>query len=188
MAAHSPPRVDPRVTRTRKLIREALTSLLAEKSFGAVNVQDIAEQATINRATFYAHYTDKFDLLDGLVREDIAAHLAQGDPLNAGDVRSILQAVGKNVFAFVVSHGKCRIDREFDSQFQHTVETELTNFLVPAFGQSTAIVVASAFVGAAMNWRHHTPTAPTQPVVSSVVTILVDGVNDTALQRRDPNQ
>ena len=56
--AERPPRVDPRVTRTRKLIRDSLTSLLAEKSFESISVQDIAERATVNRATFYAHFPE----------------------------------------------------------------------------------------------------------------------------------
>ena len=52
-------RVDPRITRTRKLIREALAALLAEKNFESITVQDIAERATVNRATFYAHFSDR---------------------------------------------------------------------------------------------------------------------------------
>src|ERR1700728_2063485 len=107
--ADRPPRADPRVTRTRKLIRDSLTSLLAEKSFESISVQDIAERATINRATFYAHFTDKFALLDALVREDAAARLSEGDPLSAPNTRAMLLMVGKNVFAFVGSHRKCRV-------------------------------------------------------------------------------
>ena len=169
-------RVDPRVTRTRKLIRDALTSLLAEKSFEAITVQDVAERATINRATFYAHYTDKFALLNALVREDVAAFIAHGDPLNIRSVESMLLAVGSNVFAFVAVHGKCRIDRDFEPQFQGAMETELTDFLSPAFGDSTAMLIASALVCAAMNWRHNAPKAPTEPIVADVVAILVGGV------------
>src|SRR3984885_6778263 len=139
-------RVDPRVMRTRKLIRDALTSLLAEKSFEAITVQDVAERATINRATFYAHYTDKFALLDALVREDVAARLAQGDPMSIRSVQSMLLAIGSNVFAFVASKRKCRIDRDFESQLQRAMETELTGFLSPAFGHPTAMLIASALV------------------------------------------
>lgn len=175
-AAQRPSRVDPRVTRTLKLIRDALTSLLAEKSFGAINVQDVAERATINRATFYAHYTDKFDLLNALIREDIAASLAQGDPLNVGSVRAMLLAVGTNVFTFVAAHRKCRIDRDFEPQLQRAIETELTDFLSSTLGHCAAIVVAAAFVGAAMNWRHQAPKSPMEPIVANVVDILVTGV------------
>jgi AcrR family transcriptional regulator len=174
-------RVDPRITRTRKLIRDALTSLIAEKSFEAITVQDIAERATINRATFYAHYADKFALLDALVREDVATRLTQGDPLNIRSVQSMLLAVGSNVFAFVSSKRKCRIDRDFESQIQRTMETELTDFLSPAFGQRTAMLIASALVGAAMNWRHHAPKSPTEPIVTDVVEILVGGVQKRRL-------
>src|SRR5205814_10062730 len=53
---------DPRVRRTRKLLRDALVELLAEKSFHAINVQEVADRATLNRATFYAHFVDKFAL------------------------------------------------------------------------------------------------------------------------------
>ena len=174
-------RLDPRVTRTRKLIRDALTSLIAQKSFEAITVQDIAEQATINRATFYAHYTDKFALLDGLVREDFGARLIQGDPLSIRSVRSMLLAVGSNVFAFVASKRKCRIDRDFESQLQRAMETELTDFLLPAFGNRTAMLVASALVGAAMNWRHQAPKSPTEPIVTDIVEILVEGVKTRRL-------
>jgi AcrR family transcriptional regulator len=176
-----PSRVDPRVTRTRKLIRDALTSLLAEKSFEAMTVQDVAERATINRATFYAHYTDKFALLDALVREDFAARLAQGDPLNIRSVQSMLLAVGSNVFAFVASKRKCRIDRDFESQLQRAMETELTDFLSPAFGDRTAMLIASALVGAAMNWRHRAAKSPPEPVVTDIVDILVQGVRKRRL-------
>ena len=169
-------RVDPRVTRTRKLIRDALISLLAERSFGAINVQDVAERATINRATFYAHYTDKFALLYALVREDFAARLAEGDPLNNRSVQSKLLAVGSNVFAFVGAHRKCRIDRDFEPEFQRAIETELIDFLSPAFEDCTAMLIASALVGGAMNWRHRAPKSPAEPIIRNIVEILVDGV------------
>ena len=175
------PRVDPRVTRTRKLIRDALTALLAEKSFEAITVQDVAERATINRATFYAHYTDKFALLDALVREDFAVRLAQGDPLKIRNVQSMLLAVGSNVFAYIASKRKCRIDRDFESQVQRTMETDLTDFLSPAFGHRTAMLIASALAGAAMNWRHQAPKSPTEPIVTDIVQILVEGVKKRRL-------
>jgi AcrR family transcriptional regulator len=174
-------RVDPRITRTRKLIRDALTSLVAEKSFEAITVQDVAERATINRATFYAHYTDKFALLDALVREDVAARLAQDDPLNIRSVQSMLLAVGSNVFAYVASKRKCRIDRDFESQLQRAMETELTDFLSPAFGHRTATLIASALVGAAMHWRHQAPKSPVEPIITDIVAILVEGVKTRRL-------
>src|SRR5215468_11127196 len=57
-------RGDLRVQRTQKLILDALLDLTVEKGFSNVTVRDITQKAGINRATFYRHYQDKFDLLD----------------------------------------------------------------------------------------------------------------------------
>jgi AcrR family transcriptional regulator len=58
---------DPRIRRTRQLLQGALGTLLQSKPFEDISVQDITEAATVNRATFYDHYTDKFALLDAMV-------------------------------------------------------------------------------------------------------------------------
>ena len=58
---------DPRVQRTRKLLQSALGKLLKEKGLEDISVQDIADAATLNRATFYDHYNDKFALLECMV-------------------------------------------------------------------------------------------------------------------------
>jgi AcrR family transcriptional regulator len=58
---------DPRIRRTRKLLQGALGTLLLTKSFDEISVQDITDVATVNRATFYDHYTDKFALLEAMV-------------------------------------------------------------------------------------------------------------------------
>lgn len=55
---------DPRVLRTRQLIRVAFSDLLQKKGFDAITIKDIALRATINRATFYAHFEDKYVLLE----------------------------------------------------------------------------------------------------------------------------
>ncbi|UHA62047.1 TetR/AcrR family transcriptional regulator [Metabacillus litoralis] len=57
-------KTDLRVLRTKKLIKEALLKLIQEKSFESITIQDIADEALINRATFYLHYQDKYDLLE----------------------------------------------------------------------------------------------------------------------------
>lgn len=60
---------DPRVRRTRQLIERSFDELLAEKNFDTITVQDVTEKAQINRATFYAHFEDKYALLDHSIRQ-----------------------------------------------------------------------------------------------------------------------
>ncbi len=54
---------DRRVSRTRRLLREALFALILEKGFDAVTIEEITQRADLGRTTFYLHYRDKEDLL-----------------------------------------------------------------------------------------------------------------------------
>jgi AcrR family transcriptional regulator len=58
---------DPRMRRTRQLLQGALLQLLGSKEFDDISVQDIADAATVNRATFYDHYADKFALFEAMI-------------------------------------------------------------------------------------------------------------------------
>lgn len=62
-------KLDPRVRRTRKLLRDALIELIPERGFDSITVKEITDRATLNRATFYLHYRDKEDLLRQGMRE-----------------------------------------------------------------------------------------------------------------------
>lgn len=64
-------KLDPRIKRTLHLISDALISLMEENGFDHITVRDITSRAEINRATFYLHYQDKYDLLDKIVDEMI---------------------------------------------------------------------------------------------------------------------
>jgi AcrR family transcriptional regulator len=57
---------DPRILRSRKMLMEALRSLLNRKEFDDISIQEIADEAGLNRATFYLHYPDKNALLQAM--------------------------------------------------------------------------------------------------------------------------
>jgi AcrR family transcriptional regulator len=54
---------DRRSQRTQRLLHDALMSLLLERRYDDITVQDLLDRADIGRSTFYAHYWDKDDLL-----------------------------------------------------------------------------------------------------------------------------
>ncbi|MEH7318966.1 TetR/AcrR family transcriptional regulator, partial [Priestia megaterium] len=62
-------KTDLRVIRTRKMIKESFIDLIQEKGYESITIRDIADNALINRATFYLHYVDKQDLVDKLIDE-----------------------------------------------------------------------------------------------------------------------
>src|SRR5580692_9855405 len=57
---------DPRIQRSRRMLMESLSRLLTKKEFEDISVQEIADEATLNRATFYLHYPDKSALLQAM--------------------------------------------------------------------------------------------------------------------------
>lgn len=72
MASQNPPHavvedLDPRIRRSRRMLRDALAALLTTKDFDRISIGDIAQASTLNRATFYDHYPDKFALLECVV-------------------------------------------------------------------------------------------------------------------------
>lgn len=69
-------KTDPRVLRTKKLIINALIMLLDKKEFKLITIKDIADEAAVNRATFYYHFTDKYNLMEEIIREDFKERLS----------------------------------------------------------------------------------------------------------------
>ena len=57
---------DPRVARSRSMFMESLAKLMKSKDFEEISIQEIADEAKLNRATFYLHYNDKTALLEEL--------------------------------------------------------------------------------------------------------------------------
>lgn len=62
-------KLDPRVIRTRSVLRDALMSLIREMGYDTITVQHITDRARLNRATFYLHYRDKQDLLVHIIKD-----------------------------------------------------------------------------------------------------------------------
>ena len=116
------PKLDPRVKRTQKLIEDAFKSLLKEKPFEEISVADIADRATVNRATFYAHFEDKVHLAETMVRKDlrdaVLARLAPPAPLGPESVAR----VGAATFEFM----ECTVGNCPYSAHQFTANLGLT--------------------------------------------------------------
>ena len=62
-------KLDRRVARSRRALKEALTDLILEQGYESVTVQDIIDRADVGRSTFYAHFLDKDDLLMAILAD-----------------------------------------------------------------------------------------------------------------------
>ena len=88
---------DRRVQRTRQLLLDALLSLIREKGFEALSVQDIIDRANVGRATFYAHFDNKEDLLVSGLEAFRAA-------IKEHQRKLVQKATGSDERAFLFSH------------------------------------------------------------------------------------
>ncbi len=77
MTKERPP--DRRVRRTKQRLNDALESLIVEKGYDKITVQDLIDRADVGRSTFYAHYETKDDLLVSWTQlaDEIELHMAQ---------------------------------------------------------------------------------------------------------------
>ncbi len=94
---------DLRVRRTHKFLQEAIIDLIAEKGFDTITVGDIAERAMINRATFYRHYQDKYDLV-AKIFEDTAKQLLENTAPIKKDASHFLNTEPPEIWVQVFQH------------------------------------------------------------------------------------
>ena len=62
-------KTDARIIKSKTIIQKVFLELLEEKGFQKISVSEIIQRAGINRSTFYAHYNDKFDLMNSIENE-----------------------------------------------------------------------------------------------------------------------
>jgi AcrR family transcriptional regulator len=159
-------RLDPRIRRTRHLLQDALRRLLQEKEFDKISVQDITEAATLNRATFYAHYPDKFALLGEFVRVSFLHLLEQRHVRFDGTCSSAFQVIILAVCDYLleVQSSLSSKQHQFEPFLEATVIDQIRLVLLDGFRHhpverriSPELVAATAswaIYGAVKQWVH----------------------------------
>jgi AcrR family transcriptional regulator len=97
---------DPRILRSRRMLREALAKLLIKKEFENISVQEITDQATLNRATFYLHYPDKNALLQAMT-EVRFRDLIERRGISFTDCNGALRAIALGVCDYLAESTSC---------------------------------------------------------------------------------
>jgi len=97
---------DPRILRSRRMLMEALARLLNRKEFNDISIQEIADEATLNRATFYLHYPDKSALLQALTATRFH-ELIERRGLSFSNCDDALRAIALGVCDYLVESTSC---------------------------------------------------------------------------------
>ncbi len=80
---------DARVRYTQRVLKESFLSLLREKPINKITVKEVCELAELNRATFYAHYSDCFELMENIEQELLDAFGQSLRLIDGFDMRAI---------------------------------------------------------------------------------------------------
>ena len=97
---------DPRILRSRRMLMDALAKLLIKKELEDISVQEIADEATLNRATFYLHYPDKNALLQAMTSarfRDLIGRRA----ITFTDCNGALRAIALGVCDYLTENTSC---------------------------------------------------------------------------------
>ncbi len=155
-------KLDPRVKRTRNLILTSFQSLIAEKGFDSISVQDVANQAEINRVTFYAHFSDKYALLDYAIQKTFWSEIEKRNlnmcAYSADNLRNLIQIVCE--FLVRANSGCAQPSQQFEPMVEATIKKQIFDLLshwlktskIPT--ELPATVATWAIYGLASHYSH----------------------------------
>jgi AcrR family transcriptional regulator len=96
-----PVKVDPRVKRTRRLLRDALVSLILEKDFASITIKEITERAEVAYITFFRHYESLDQLLMEVLDEGLVELMTHIEMLAKQSDTSALETEGRLIFEYI---------------------------------------------------------------------------------------
>ena len=177
---------DPRIRRTRQLLQGALRNLMQSKNIEEISVQDITDAATVNRATFYDHYTDKYALLDAIVAGGFHLMLHERNVCFDGTCPSAASAIILATCDYVTqihsNPAECTRQNAFEPLIEAAITTAIRRVIMngmPKDGTPTlspeiiATTASWAIYGAVKQWFYTPNHAPAEEIVPSILQLII---------------
>ncbi len=171
---------DPRILRSRRMLMDSLANLLIKKEFYDISVQEIADEATLNRATFYLHYPDKNALLQAMTGVRFR-DLLERRGITFADCNGALRAIALGVCDYLAETTSCpsqlaRIPLErsiipvLEGMF---MEGMSCHALAPGVDAGLlAAAAAWAVFGAARRWFQTPDRIPAEEMAAKIETMV----------------
>ncbi|WP_165422854.1 TetR/AcrR family transcriptional regulator [Ktedonosporobacter rubrisoli] len=184
---------DRRIERTRQLLRQASIEILQEKGFQATSVQEIAERANLNRGTFYAHFPDKYALLESLVRERFEQLVCSLPPVSSWERREVQQLICIILEDFRDVYRQCHSLGTISPLVTEIIQEELAGLLLSwlqelkkgarwgtVAKETVARAMSWAIIGEALQWSKEPGRASSDQVAHDLLALLLEGVEHLA--------
>jgi AcrR family transcriptional regulator len=196
-------RKDRRINRTRRMLKDALLSLILDKGYDTVTIADITQRADLGRTTFYLHYKDKEDLLlesietiaDELLSQVNQSNLLSGDPAaipslsemrKMNPVLLIFQHASENASLYqIILHGEGA--KPAASRFRQIINMAASNFFmanIKKTDQAQLVPVdvlsnyyAAALLGLVTWWLENGMPYPPQQMAEIFRLLFFEGAN-----------
>jgi len=194
---------DPRIRRTRQLLQGALRDLMQARSFEDITVQDITDAATVNRATFYDHYADKFALLDALIaggfHEILHTRHVQLAGAGPSAARAVIEATCDYLAQIRAEHPDCGDKNAFQPLIDAAITSAIRRILAgidakpvtDGFRPSEMAATAAAWAiyGSARHWSSNPSRPPVAEVVPQILNFVLPMLENANPQSQpDPAQ
>lgn len=179
-------RLDPRIKRTRQLLEQAFAEVINTKGFQDASVQDIAERAGVNRATFYAHFDDKYALLDYVIRQsfrrEIESRLLNACHFSVENLRLLIVTVCEFL---AKAPAACKQPQtQFDSLMEAQVKGQVRELIQNWLGQSlskvspeiAATAASWAIYGLALHWSREKERPSAEEFAAQVLPLVVSNL------------
>ena len=148
---------------TRMVLQDSLIALMKEKPIGKITIKELCEMADVNRSTFYAHYTDQYDLLRN-IEDDVLVWLkeAVATILNKTDKSGTMEVL-EQLLQYVVENGRhlqVLLSEQGDIDFQKELFAQIYNSMSSPSPSNTGlgkeeelfIFVVNGSVGLIQHW------------------------------------
>ena len=169
------------------MLQEALAALMTEKSFDRISISEIAERATLNRATFYDHYPDKHALLECTVARRFQ-DLVQKRGIIFSGCDSAIRSIALGVCDYLAEADPAlhNSDRLLETAIVSVVRRMIFEGLeqhAPPRGIPAELVASSvawAIYGAAYEWVRTPSRMPAEEAASTIHRLLAPVMTNLA--------
>lgn len=180
-------KTDPRIQRTRKFIMDAFIELSSKKEFKDITVKDITQEAMINRATFYYHFEDIYDLLEKVLSEVLLVNLEGANYQDAELNEETFIQLFKAITNFQKSLSS-RCHRGYEDTIARIIRDQLEIIFYQLLKKQqknaaeeslklTAVILSWGLYGASIDWRKNHNEIPPEQFIKPVIPNLLLGIN-----------